>query len=285
MKFDLIYRRLLLGKKFKHQYRCDPNFNLVREDDFCNVFFKNQLVAKIPLAQTLSKKLNGSCFIVATGPSLKEIDLNLFSQHDTISLNCAIRKFQENNVKPTHCIATDRRVFENHWECIRDSILSGANCFFSYIGISRICERDPDLLKLGNVYLIESISRKFGIPRPSVENCKKTFRNDPEIFLDSDHLNLCRSIGFSSSLEKGIFPGKTVATMAVQLAINLGYDKNFIMGMDLGGTGIRYFYNTPQNTGPNFVKDYEPHIRVCFELARHVCDSMNIQIYNLSKNS
>lgn len=285
MKIQQTLRRLLLGNRYKHQCTCHPKFNLKRHKKCCEIAWDNEFIANIKFAEILQNTFKGSCFTFATGPSLNNLDLSKISKIDTISLNCAIKKFIASNQTPTHCIIVDRRIFENEWECVEASILSGANCFFSYVGLSKICERDPSLLRHGNIYLIESTSRKFGIPRPSIEESKKFFRLDPDFFLDPELLDYCRSIGFSTSLEKGVFSGKTVATWATQLAFALGYKNNFIIGMDLGGTGKKHFYAEENNGAPDFIKDYEPYIRACFELARKVCDKNGWGIYNLSPKS
>ncbi|MDD2934517.1 MAG: hypothetical protein PHO76_11600 [Methylotenera sp.] len=284
-KLQAIFRRFWLGGKFKHQYSCHKDFGMVRHADACTILWKKQAVAEIALAHTLSNKFSGVCFTIATGPSLADVDLKRAASFETISLNCAIKKFTEAKLKPTHCIIVDHRVFENQWSCVKDSILSGANCFFSYVGLSRICEREPELLKFNNIYLIESISRKFGIPRASQIECQSSFFNDPEIFVDDKLPELCRSVGFSSNLKKGLFSGKTVATWAVQLGVALGYRQNFILGMDLGGTGKSHFYTETSNKPPDFMRDYEPYIRICFEQAKRASVATGFDVYNLSKDS
>lgn len=284
-KLKSIFRRFQLGEKFKHQYSCHPDFDLLRHTDSCSILWKGKTVAEIGLAHTLSHQYTGACFTVATGPSLAEVDLAQLAEFETISLNCAIKKFSDAGLTPAHCIIVDRRIFENQWACVEDSIRSGANCFFSYVGLSRICEKNPKLLKFGNIFLIESISRKFGIPRISKAGLLKEFADDPEIFLDEKHQDLCRAVGFSANLKKGLFSGKTVATWATQLAPALGYQQNFIIGMDLGGTGKKHFYADGNSAPPDFMKDYEPYIRVCFEQAKRASLAIGFEVYNLSKDS
>lgn len=284
-KLQSIYSRFQLGEKFKHQYSCHPDFDIKRQADSCIILWKKRVIADIALAHSIGKVFTGACFIVATGPSVAEVDLNLIASFETISLNCAIKKFNAENLKPTHCVIVDRRIFENQWACVKDSVLSGANCFFSYVGLSRICEREPELLKYGNIYLIESISKKFGIPRASQIECQYRFFNDPEIFVDESLPELGRSVGFSSNLRKGHFSGKTVATWATQLGAGLGYNQIFILGMDLGGTGKFHFYADDSNCPPDFMRDYEPSIRVCFEQAKRASLVEGFDVYNLSKDS
>lgn len=285
-KLQKLYRRLRLGEKFKHQYNCHAGFDIQRNELDCTILWKKKPVASIPYAHQLQNMFKGSCFIIASGPSLADIDLRIVAGYHTISLNCAIKKFNHDSVQPTHCIIVDHRVFERQWDCVKASILSGANCFFSYEGLSRICEREPELLTQGKIFLIESISRKFGVPRPSISECETNLKSDPEIFIAEEFPKLCRSVGFSTSLRKGLFSGKTVATWATQLGIALGYNEIFIIGMDLGGTGKKHFYaDGNHHAPPDFMKDYEPNIRVCFEQAKRASLANGFKIYNLSEHS
>jgi len=283
-KLGSLFRRLRLGKKYKHQYTCHPSFNVIRNDQNVTITWKNKTVADVALVSSLKNKFSRPCFTIATGPSLNDIDITKIQAYDSISLNCAVRRLSENNIKPTHCLIVDHRVFENHWDCVKESILSGAYCYFSYVGLSRICEREPELLRHDNIVLIENIGRQFGIARLPLNEFQKTYSNDPDIFLDST-LATRGSIGFSNDADKGFFSGKTVATWAVQLAYYLGYQNNFIIGMDLGGTGKTHFYNNGNNRPPDFMRDYEPYIRVCFEQAKLASEQLGFSIYNLSEQS
>ncbi|MDD2832649.1 MAG: DUF115 domain-containing protein [Methylotenera sp.] len=284
-KLRTIYRRLKLGDNLKHQYNCHPNFNLQHGSTSCVVQWNHQPVATIPYAHQLQNSFKNSCFIIASGPSLAAVNLKMMDGFDTISLNCAIKKFNEASIKPTHCIIVDHRIFDTQWACVEASIQSGAHCFFSYDGLSRICERDPTLFNNGNIYLIESISRKFNVPRPSKAQCIELFKKDTKIYIDETLPQLCRSVGFSSNLAQGLFSGKTVATWATQLAVALGYQQVFIVGMDLGGTGKKHFYADNHNKTPDFMRDYEPHIRVCFEQVKRASLIEGFKVYNLSKDS
>lgn len=285
-KLTRIYRRFRLGKKYEHQYRCHPHFGIIRnEEGKIVVTWKKQEIATLGNISELKNSFSGSCFTIATGPSLNEIDLSLSSNCDSISLNCAIKKFLEYKIKPTHCIIIDYRIFEKNWECVKESILSGSYCFFSDVGLSRICEREPGLLKHNNIYLIEGIGRKFGIARPTVDEFHFRYDNDEDIFMDADFPNDRGTIGFSCNAGKGFFTGKTVALWAIQLACFLGYKSNYIAGMDLGGTGKSYFYGKGNSRIPDFIRAYEPNIRVSFEQASRAAEKLGFSIYNLSEHS
>lgn len=284
-KLRMGYRRWQLGDAFKHQYNCHPDFDLIRGENSCTVLWKKQPLASIPFAHTLSHQYQGPCWIVASGPSLADIDLQKVAQYPTISLNCAIKKFSAAKLHPSYCIIVDHRVFERQWDCVVESVRSGARCFFNFEGLSIIAERAPELFKYGNIYLIESVSRKYGVARGSAKQYLEVFSQSQNILLAPDLLPYCRSIGFSHDLQQGVFAGKTVATWAVQLAFGLGYEAIYILGMDLGGTGKAHFYADQHNPHPDFLRYYEPHIRGCFELARQASEKTGVKLYNLSLQS
>jgi KDO transferase-3 len=284
-KLRSIMQRIRLGAGFRHQYACHPAFDLQRHADHCTVLWRGRAVGRVGLVGTLKDRFAGDCFTIAAGPSLREVALDRLAPHDCFSLNCAIRKFGDAGMRPRHCVIVDRKIFENHWPCVRDSITSGALCFFSAVGLSRICEREPGLLGYDNIFLIEAIERRFGIPGIEKTEFFDAYRNDPDVLLDAAQAARSKTIGFSLNAEKGFFPGKTVATWAVQLARYLGYRSNYILGMDLGGTGKAHFYDDKGARPPDFLKDYDPYIRVAFELARRAADQQGFEIFNLSSQS
>lgn len=279
------YHRLKLGVRYKHQYNCHRDFLLQREETHCAISWHGNHIANIPYAGSLTHQSDGPCFIIASGPSLADIDLKTLTGFHTISLNCAIKKFIDQGTIPTHCVIVDHRVFERQWACVEAAICSGAQCFFTFEGLSIIAQRAPKLFTRGNIFLIESISKKFGIPRSNQSEFLATYTHSPTVYLDAKLPQYCRSIGFSCDLKQGVFSGKTVATWAVQLSFCLGYKSIFIVGMDLGGTGKAHFYADQHNPSPDFLRYYEPHIRACFELAKQACDHHGIQLYNLSMHS
>lgn len=283
-KLRLKWRRFRLGKRFHHHYQCDPRFNIARGDSEHEVLWDGKKIGTVGHIKSLKQHFNGSCFVIASGPSLNEVDLADLQGFNTLSLNCAIKKFTASQQAPTHCVIVDRRIFENNWDCVEASIRSGANCFFSYVGLSRICERAPELLTQGNIYLVESLGRFFGQPRPDLEGFLQQYQHDPDLFMD-ETIATNGVIGFSLNAEKGFFSGKTVATWGVQIVNYLGYEKQFIAGMDLGGTGKRHFYGASTNKIPDFLADYEPYIKRCFEQTRRAADTGLFSIYNLSEHS
>ncbi|MFA6172998.1 MAG: hypothetical protein WC334_03045 [Kiritimatiellales bacterium] len=286
----LIVRRRAkrLGAEWAHLAECHPKFSMERTADGHRVFWKEKEVGFVRNMQSVKGTGKGPCFLVATGPSMKEVDLKDIRGYETISFNGAINLFLENGMKPDHVLIPDCRVFENCFEFVEKSVLSGANCFFPHTGLSRICENKPELLKSGNIYLIEPIDNKYDQPL-SAAGWPCDPADVPErIYLSAEHPDNRKRkgvMGFSCDAERGFFFGRTVAYLGVQLAHWLGNDPVFILGMDLGGTGTAHCYAGTANGKPDFLRYYEPEIRVPFEIARAAASAEHFSIYNLSEHS
>ena len=279
-KLHKIYQKITLGRKFKHQYSCHPKFILNSSKDDCEVFWGKTFIAKIKKAHNGISAHHQSCYIVCSGPSIKKIDLRKIKNADLIAVNGSIHKFIAQKIIPTHIVIVDRRIFENQWSVVIESLNSGAKCYFSFDGLSQICSKNPELLiKHKNIYLLDSYVKKFNSPKMSLTELVNNNLND------AVHINEINplSISFSENLSKGLFYGKTVAYTATQLAYCMGYKYVFILGMDMGGGATKYFYNT--KISPTFEKYLNSHIIPAFKLANHIYTKNERGIFNLSAKS
>ncbi len=287
---QLIVRRRAkrLGADWAHLAECHPAFSMQRTPDGHRVFWKKKEVGFVRNMQSVKGTGRGPCFLVATGPSMKEVDLKELRGHQTISFNGAINLFLENGMTPDHVLIPDVRIFENCFEFIEKSVQSGANCFFSHTGLSRICERNPALLLKGNIFLIEPIDNKYDQPLSASGWPVNPAAAPAGVYMSEaypDNRKRRGIMGFSCDAGRGFFFGRTVAYLGVQLAHWLGNDPVFILGMDLGGTGKAHCYAKTSNGKPDFLRYYEPEIRAPFEIARSASAEENFSIYNLSEHS
>ena len=277
-----------LGVDWTHLADCHPRFSMERSAGGHRVFWKNKEIGFVHNMKQARGLGGGACFLVATGPSMKDVDLKKLSAYETLSFNGAIRLFLDQGMVPDYALIPDPRIFDNCFEFVEKSVLSGAKCFFSYVGISRICKRRPDLLRHGNIYLIESIECKYDQPLSASDwpPCEGDALEG--IYLSKEYPDTRKRkgvMGFSCDAERGFFFGRTVAYLGVQLASWLGSSSIHILGMDLGGTGKAHCYAGKANGTPDFLKHYEPEIRVPFEIARSAGEEEGFCIYNLSEHS
>lgn len=168
-------------------------------------------------------------FIIASGTSLNNLDLEPLNRRLTIGLN---RSFM---------------AFENSYY----------HCAFDY----RLFEMYPEQLKSSR-YLFTLEDRPFGIP-----------------------LKLLGSKGFSWDLTEGIYSGYTISYFALQLAVYMGFEEIYFLGLDLK--------NTKQNThffGRDFAsvdhdKGEYQKMKNSFDEIAPILKMKGISVYNCSPDS
>lgn len=165
-------------------------------------------------------------FILASGPSLKELDLSGLSRRMTMGLNRSFMVYPEPYY---HCVF-DHRLFELYPE---------------------------ELKKCRVLFTLED--RPWGLP-----------------------LNLLGSKGFSWDLEEGIYSGYTISFFALQLAVYMGFERVFFLGLDLDFKEkethfFGYDYHSKDHKTTEFPKMLES-----FQGIAPTLKERGIQVYNCS---
>jgi Kdo-III transferase WaaZ len=278
-------RKLSLGKRYRHRTRFPRQFSLRRGEHFHEILWANRSIGYVKNFAELTGRFKGACFIVGSGPSVRNFDIRRIASFDTITLNGAILKFIASGLAPRHHLMADRWSFIKSFEFARSGLQSGATCFFPDSGIGQICAEEPALLRYSNLYCIDGIDKRYDRPRLEPHEFYEKYRSDREIYLSEDYRDRRGAIGFSSSPEHGFFSSKTVAIWAVQLAYVLGYRRMFFLGMELGATGNTHFHDAEGAQTNELNKFYEPDIRVCFQLAKQASKVLGFEMYNLTPDS
>lgn len=265
-----------------------PGFKLrERTDGGWDVIWRGRWVGRTRPPSELRGKYSGACFVVGTGPSLQTQDLTRLKGQALVGVNGAIAKFKELNIAPDFYVITDWDFFENRFDMVREVMLSGAKCFFSYSGLSRICRREPELLQQTDVYLTEVVNRRYRVPRLPLGAFQEWARSDPELELPLEERSDDSRVGFSRNMEKGVFCGRTILFRALQVGYYLGFRRLYILGMDLNYRGDHpRFYENAGNMRPSKIdKDYEPFILPAFKVLSRLDESGELSVYNLSPAS
>ena len=261
----------------------DARFNLISTSDgstFDILWGDVKLGTTVPITTSIE---GHEIWILATGPSINDLDLSKIKGKTVMGLNGAIASCETHNIIPAFYAITDRDFFEHRMHLVEKAIQSGAHCFFSFNGLARICELAPQLLKNGKISLLETVNRQYNTPQmPS----KELFQ---QCSLDSD-LELPDSnspkVGWSHNLSKGVFTANTIAYIGCQIAAQLKAQNVFILGMDLGSNGSVHTrsYESGTNARPTTIdKDYEKNILPAFQLLSTL--ELTTKFFNLSIKS
>lgn len=277
------WRRMRLGRAFRHMAELHPQFKLSLPKDSCPaVYWQGRHVASlIPLKQLMAQYSAQPIFIIASGPSLAELDLSVLKNQATMGVNGSFLKFEQDGITPRYYAISDADFVANRWSIMHKIINSGSHYLFTPTVLSKICERDPAILRDKKITLIQTHFRHYGHAALEPKDVEQLAASDQEL------TTVDGRIGFSKNPEKGLFSAHTITYFAVQLAYGFGFSKVYLLGMDLGSpTGKTRFYESgTQAMLSHMDRDYLEYILPSFEVAMQAVAGDDFQIFNTSKVS
>jgi KDO transferase-3 len=282
--------RLALQRPLKHMSPAGPRFFLSEPEPgtgIRRIHWNGRCLGVCPPLDGIRNTQHGACFLVGTGPSLKDVDLGLLKQYRTFGVNGAITNFKAAGFAPNYYAIADHEFFETRFPMVRDAVEAGCKCFFSFSGLSRMCEFGPDLLGKTDMYVIDAVNRHYGRPRLGDDELQTRFANDTDLVFGECRDLDATKVGFSRNLGKGVFCPGTILYWALQIAYHIGYRRIFILGMDLNYQGPNpRSYAEPGRAQPSSIpRIYEESILPSFQLVAGLCQREDLKVYNLSPTS
>lgn len=277
--------RIIYGKKLNHMTHTGAAFALHPTDhpQVWEIFWRGKKLGETIPHPVPDPATHSDIWLLATGPSVKPLDLRKLKDHSVMGLNGAIAVCQQHHIKPDYYVITDRDFFRNRMDLVKEVVLSGAHCYFSFDGISLICQQEPELLKIGKISLLETVNRYYATPKQPLAELKQTLSNDSDMVIPNDFTS---KIGWSHQPTKGIFTAKTIAYIGCQIAAALNPKNIFILGMDLTApsNAPTRAYEEGENARPTSIqKDYPDFILPSFQLIPNI--KLTTKIWNLSLES
>lgn len=191
------------------------------------------------------------CFIIGTGPSLKIDDLNTLwnNKEICIGVNSIWEAFKNTVWRPQYYIAVDYRMLRDYEDIIE--------------------RQDIEYLFLGDTY------RVYWSKNHNTNHLKHHF-----VYEYSEE----RYPKFSSDFSRKSYQGFTVTYNAIQLAVYMGFQEIYLLGVDFSYAGKQdekyaHFYkeDTLVSTG------YEKQVYYAYLSAKKYADEHNIKIYNATR--
>jgi len=248
-------------------------------------------VSKVSIApfEEIKSSKSGPVFLLASGPSASEFDLKKFClDKPVIAMNGSISLCEKNGIKPFFYICYDEFFVGDRLELFLSGVNNSENLAFSYKVIEELLKRRPDALKNKKVFLFERANRDIYDNRimpnwihPLVARLRK--EATCEFSLIGRKKN---GIGFSLNLSKGYYGGRTILFGGLQLAYHLGFNKVFIIGMDMNSSAGRFYEKGEGSTPSNLDEHWRRNILPSFRLmAYKVITPGEFEVFNLSNNS
>lgn len=193
------------------------------------------------------------CFVVATGPSLKETDLDILAEHNElcISVNSIYEIFDKTVWRPDYYVTTDYTMARDCPEAL------------SYMDKDRTVSFYPDNSE----------------PYMSMEDKEKAL-----IYHQGRIAAMTGYIPVSEDVAQIVYCGGTVTTAAIQFAIYFGCEEIYLLGTDATGINEKYlkyghFYKEKEYTSICF----SGRVRTSYLSVKKYADEHNIKIYNATR--
>lgn len=191
-------------------------------------------------------------FIICTGPSLTNDDILLLKNEYTISMNSIVKLTDQLNWEPTYYCIQDLEVYRNLNNEIKN-------------------------LKKAKI-LVGSIVKKY-FPK------NNRFIYYPIDFIDHLHSSYIKlKTNFSINSFHRVFDGYTVAYSCLQLAVHMGFNKIYFIGIDANYTGnINENNIVPSGKFDPTYNTAGRRINFAFDKANSIIDKKTAQIFNVTR--
>ena len=234
----------------------------------------------------LNKSFSGPVFIFASGASAAEFSLNEYSNIPFIAVNGAVRKFIDEGIVPLAYVFSDESFISNSVELVEMAIKLCKFIFMPYELFDKYLSNNSDLIPyFDKIYFIHKLNRKNGVKQGAdwLYYTRKIF--DRDLLFDYSLFSSRKNkIGFSKNIKKGYFCIRTIPYIALQLSYYLGFNRVFLVGMDLTAS-VGRFYDRGDALPTTLDKDYPKHIEPGFKFFSQNVINDDFKVYNLSTNS
>ncbi|MDR2926075.1 MAG: hypothetical protein LBU76_09065 [Azoarcus sp.] len=236
---------------------------------------------------------SGSVFLLASGASVNDFPVSRYSKFPFVAMNGSILRLVDENVSPLFYVCDDSRFPHEHPELAVSGCKNSWNIAMTFKSYNEIWLNDPTVLFGKPLYFLDRINRHCIGKNVSDRRFAWSVRNDLEIIssfsLFGKKIN---RIGFSKNMARGFYNSRTVVYTALQLVYTLGFQKVFIVGMDMNKAVGRFYDNKsgnfPQKILPTTIDvDYDNYILPSFKIfsEKFLKKQDSFKVFNLSKSS
>ena len=292
MKNPINYRSLIKqvyrytrSRSYRHSEKLWPYIGITRDVDGC--VCETRYLGKVIPVLTLSdvaKVRADDLVIVASGPSMGQLDLNPLLQADWMAVNgspSVLERYPDKGLQ--YYAVIDQGFVQDRIHTIAEILSNPQVTFFTNLFcLRKIYELIGSKNVLAHVVLFED--RQKAVYLPKVE-----FSEMAQLAQDSAAKLLWRAeynVGFTRDMYRGYVSGGTVVYFALQIAAALGYKRVFLAGVDMKNFEAPRFYENEQNRlATRLHLEFEQTIYPSFALAAEVYRELGIQAYNLCLDS
>jgi hypothetical protein len=149
--------------------RLHPGFRIEpfgeSSDPGYSIHWKGRQVGQTLPLGALHKADAPHCYLIASGPSLSQLELDRLSGKVCFGVNGAIAAASSSPVSFRYHLVSDASFVRDRLAMVRQMLESGADCLFSFGALNGLCEQDASLLAHDRLFLLPEINAFYNTPR------------------------------------------------------------------------------------------------------------------------
>ncbi len=225
-----------------------------------------------------------SISIVAAGPSLANVDLTeRWAAHRFLAVNGSHRIYSGEDQVFDYYLVNDIGFIRRQWQSFLRGVALAKTILIDHRVLYEVLQRDANALEGKTIVLFDLGTRPYGKPLVNYLHQPDSGVYTSDYFSDNTNDNTNDKAVFSINPDAGFAPGGTVAYLALQLVVAMGFSRILFLGLDLNDGGR--FYTQQNNEKSMLAQDYSSLIEPHFKLARVACDALGVKLYNASQVS
>lgn len=224
----------------------------------------------------------GDCHLIATGPSVNDIDYSALDLHNVMGVNGAIALQDTHPVRFEYYCIVDAGFIRKRPDLVARVVQQKLTLFATPLVLWYIAQYFPLSQFRCRVFLIEDIQYPACKRALQKHELLSTHASPDLVLFDEEP-----ALGFSFNIRRGIFDGRTVAYTGLQVLTSLGFNTIFMHGLDLlNAAQTPRFYETKESMQPSALdRDFSSFIEPSFRHAAPLLSRRGVRVVNLSAQS
>lgn len=225
-----------------------------------------------------------ACHLIATGPSVREIDYRALPMRRAMGVNGAIA-LQQQGVRFNYYCVVDSGFVRQRPDLVERIIGEPLTLFTTPLVLWHIAQHFALDRMRCRVFLLDDLRFPAGQRALTVDELRAAHDHSALALFDAPEAP--DALGFSLDIRRGVFDGRTVAYTALQVLASLGFGRIYLHGVDLVNTTTTpRFYESHDNMQPSHLdRHFHAFIEPSFRHAAALLRSRCVQVMNLSMKS
>lgn len=281
--FSKLLYRWTHSSAYRHNERLWRDVAITRDASGCltGISIRGRKL-RVENSRNLAVKGPASCHLIATGPSVNQIDYKALSLDCVIGVNGAIALQDKHDIAFDFYCIVDSGFVRNRPDLVAQIIAQDLTLFTTPLVLWHIAQCLPLEQIRCRVFLVEDMQQPvLGRSLSMREMARIEERGDAVLFDEQTPL------GFSLNMRRGLIDGQTVAYAALQILVSLGFNTVYLHGLDMrNATHTPRFYEAANHMQPSSLDEqFQAVIEPSFRGASALLGKLGVTVKNLSLDS